>query len=213
MSAWNTTTLGTPPQPTWLLTRNKDTQGEPHQGCHTRSSSSLLHEPATLTSPATSRTELHKQRRSPCRSMPPIGHTRQGQTALNQTTSFTRELCGSCTDRELCRPPAAGHRRHGDTAPPTPQQHDKQENPSDKPGKPTSEAPPRPIFHSSHHLCQTAHMDLTQQPTTTIFPQTRATPRRCPQQGRDTVAPPSPDPRSEVSLWSRGRRRRSAHTS
>jgi hypothetical protein len=30
--------------------------------------------------------------------------------------------------------------------------------------KPTNEAPPRPIFRSSHHLCQTAHLDLTQQP-------------------------------------------------
>jgi hypothetical protein len=34
-----------------------------------------------------------------------------------------------------------------------------------------------------------------------------------PQQGRDTTAPPSPDPGSEVSLRSRGRRRSSAHTS
>jgi hypothetical protein len=77
------TTLGTPPQPTWLLTRNTDTQGEPHQGCHTASSLSLLHEPATPTSPATSQTELHKRRRSPCQPMPSIGHTCQGQTALN----------------------------------------------------------------------------------------------------------------------------------
>jgi hypothetical protein len=30
--------------------------------------------------------------------------------------------------------------------------------------EPTNEAPPRPIFRSSHHLCQTAHLDLTQQP-------------------------------------------------
>jgi hypothetical protein len=131
----NTTTLGTPQQPTWLPTRNIDTQGEPQQGCHTGSSSSLLHELATPTSPATSWTELHKRRRSPSRSMPPIGHTRQGQTTPNHTTSFTRELCRSCADRAPYRPPAAGHRCHGDTAPPTPQQHGKQENPSDTPGK------------------------------------------------------------------------------
>jgi hypothetical protein len=30
--------------------------------------------------------------------------------------------------------------------------------------KPTNEAPSRPIFRSSHHLYQTAHLDLTQQP-------------------------------------------------
>jgi hypothetical protein len=40
------------------------------------SSSSLLHEPATPTSSATSQTELPERRRSPCRPMPPIGHTR-----------------------------------------------------------------------------------------------------------------------------------------
>jgi hypothetical protein len=30
--------------------------------------------------------------------------------------------------------------------------------------KPTNEAPPRPIFRLSHHLRQTVHLDLTQQP-------------------------------------------------
>jgi hypothetical protein len=47
------------------------------------------------------------------------------------------------------------------------------------PGKPTNKAPPRPIFRSSHHLCQTAHLDLTQPPTTTIFPQSLCWHRFC----------------------------------
>jgi hypothetical protein len=62
--------------------------------------------------------------------MPPIGHTRQGQTAPTQTTSFTRELCWTCADRVLCKPSAAGHRRRGEaTATPTPQQHSIAEEP------------------------------------------------------------------------------------
>jgi hypothetical protein len=100
------------------------------------SSSSLLHEPATPTSPATSQTELPEWRRSPCRPMPPIGHTRQGQTASTQTTSITRERSWTCADRVHCKPPAAGHRRRSNTtAAPTPQQHGKQKNPSDTPDR------------------------------------------------------------------------------
>jgi hypothetical protein len=161
----STTTIGTPPQPTRLPTRDTDTQGEPHQGCQTTSSSSLLHEPATPTSPAATQTELRKRRRSPCRSMPPIGHTRQGQTAPNQTTSFTRELCWTCADRALCKPPATGHRRHRDhrSSDSTTAQQSRRTHRTRR-VKPTNEAPPRPIFRSSPHLCQTAHLDLTQQP-------------------------------------------------
>ena len=44
------------------------------------SSSSLLREPATPTSPSTPQIELHRKRRNPHRPMPTIGHTRQGQT-------------------------------------------------------------------------------------------------------------------------------------
>ena len=37
-------------------------------------------------------------------------------------------------------------------------------NPSDTSGRPTTEAPPRPNFSSTHHLCQTAPLDLAELP-------------------------------------------------
>jgi hypothetical protein len=131
MSSWGTTTLDTPPQPTWLPTQNTDTQGEPHQGCHTAQSSSFLHEPETPTSPVTVQSRASQTASEPMRShATDWPHTRQGQTTPNPTTSFTRELCWSCADQVLCEPPAAGHRRRGDaTIAPTPQQHGIAEEP------------------------------------------------------------------------------------
>jgi hypothetical protein len=138
------------------------------RGGQEASSSSLLQEPATPISPSTTQTEPpRRRRRNPRRPMPTIGHTRQGQTAPTLDGELHKgNMLGLRRPRTLRshRWPIIVAAWTRSTAAPTPQQHSEQKNPSDTPGHPTTEAQPRPNLSPTHHLCQTAHLDLAQLP-------------------------------------------------
>ena len=163
------TTLGRPPQPTWLPTRGHTRREEesPSSRRPRVSSSSLLREPATPTSPSTPQTEPHRKRRNPHRPMPTVGHTRQGQTApalddeLHKGDMLVLRRTRTLQNHRWPVIVAAWKRS---TAAPTPQQHNEQKNRRTRREEPTTEAQPRPNLSSTHHLCQTAPSDLAQPP-------------------------------------------------
>ena len=122
---------------------------------------------------------------------------------------------GLAPTESSAEPPIAGHRCHRDitTAAPTPQQHSEQKNPSDTPGNRLPKPNRDPTSARRTTFAKLHPRTLHSRTTTSLFAETleEGDPKTMPQEERDAAAPPSPDPRSEVSLWSRGRGSRRAH--